>query len=335
MEAAQRSSAGGLARRVRALRLMAGYGAVACALPYLGLKLLWLCGDDLGVADPAMMRETSMVALNAVTAGMDLVGIAIALAFTHAWGLRIPAWILLPPIWVATGFLATFVVGLPVTALLDAVATDSLPSPSGGPVQPWVYLVVYTEFTGLGLGLILAFLLYARTRWAAKLANRTTIAPRSAAYVVQAPLANTAALMAGALSVLHLAWACGSSVGLSAEAADRRTIVSSVMNTMDAATMAGAAAGVLMTVHGIGRRAPFWLALGMTWVGSASLFAWGLWQMILVLGRTALLRSADRTALVDLAALLRLMAGLVIGVLMLLVLAERGHVQRHIALETG
>lgn len=71
-----------------AMRLIVGYGAIACAVPYLCLKVVWLTGGQLGAADASTMRDASMVALNAVTAGMDLVGIAIALAFTHAWGQR-------------------------------------------------------------------------------------------------------------------------------------------------------------------------------------------------------------------------------------------------------
>jgi hypothetical protein len=54
--------------------------------------------------------------------------------------------------------------------------------------------------------------------------------------------------------------------------------------------------------------------------------------MILVLGQTALMRSADRTALVDLAGLLRLVAGLVIGLLMLFALAERAPVRQQAGL---
>jgi hypothetical protein len=328
MDAAHGPLARGPARRVGTARLIVGYGAIACAAPYLALKIVWLTGGDLGVADPVVMRDASTVALNAVTAGMDLVGIGIALAFTHAWGLRIPAWLLLPPMWVATGLLGRFVVGLPLTALLDAFANDSLPSAAGGPVQPWVYAVVYTEFAGLGIGLILAFLLYARARWAETLAGATGLGQRGASYAVQVPLASTAALMAFALGALHLAWACGASVGLEAEAAARRTSISTVINSLDAATMAGAAAGVLMMVHRIGRDAPFWLTLVLTWVGSASLFAWGLWQLILVLGQAALLRDTDGGALANLGALLRLISGLVIGLLMLLALAERRHALR-------
>jgi hypothetical protein len=101
------------AQRSGRARFFIGYGAIACALPYLALKLVWLAGGQLGVADAAMMRDPSMVALNALTAFMDLVGIAIALAFTHQWGLRIPAWLVLPPMWVATGLLSKFVARCP------------------------------------------------------------------------------------------------------------------------------------------------------------------------------------------------------------------------------
>jgi hypothetical protein len=44
-----------------------------------------------------MMQDSSMVVLNAITAVMDVVGITLALAFTHHWGQRMstsnsPAW---------------------------------------------------------------------------------------------------------------------------------------------------------------------------------------------------------------------------------------------------
>jgi hypothetical protein len=149
--------------RLRLARLAAGYGAIVCALPYLTLKIVWLAGGTLGVADRRLMGGAGMFALNLLTAGMDLVGIAIVLAFTHQWGLRLPTWLLLPPMWVATGLLARFVVGVPAAALANALTSNSIPV-AGGPVQPWVYVVVYSGFAGLGIGLIVAFLLYAMTR---------------------------------------------------------------------------------------------------------------------------------------------------------------------------
>src|SRR4029453_3589939 len=97
--------------RVYTARLVVGYATVVVALPYLSLKIVWLAGGTLGVADRAMMQHAGMIALNAITAGMDLVAIAIALAFTHSWGLKLPAWLVLPPMWVATGFLLEFLDG--------------------------------------------------------------------------------------------------------------------------------------------------------------------------------------------------------------------------------
>ena len=309
-------------RRLRVARLAAGYGAIACALPYLGLKLVWLGGGTLGIADRALMRDASMLALNALTAGMDLVGMGIVLAFTHQWGLRIPAWLLLPPMWAASGLLAKFIVWVPIAAI-TALASGSLPRVAGGPVQPWVYAVVYVGFAGLGIGLMLAFLLYARARWADVLQPTTVAFQASATLDVQVPLANTAALLAIALGVLHLGWAFGATVGLSEEATRHRTILGSLINAIDAAMMLAAAAGVLMIVHRRARRAPFLVPLAMTWVGAGSLFAWGLWPLINVLGKTALLRGAQRMGLVDLVHLLCVLVGLTIGLLTLFVLAER------------
>jgi hypothetical protein len=319
----QQLSATAYLRHLRVARLIAGYGAIACALPYLALKIVWLAGGTLGVADPTIIRDASMIALNAVTAGMDLVGIGIALAFTHRWGMRIPAWLILPPMWVASGLLARFVVWVPITAAISALASDALPRVVGGPVRPWVYVLVYIEFAGLGVGLMLAFLLYARTRWADTLQSATGAFQQGATHAVQVPLANTTALLATAAGVLRLAWAFGAPIGLSEEAVARRTILGSLIDAIDGAMMIGAAAGVLMMVHRLGRNTPFWLPLAMIWVGAGSLFAWGLWPLINVLGQTALLRGTERMALVDLANLHCVLVGLTMALLTLFVLAER------------
>jgi hypothetical protein len=171
------------------LRLIVGYGAIVCAVPYLALKIVWLTGGDLGVADAAMMHDASMVALNVATAGMDLVAIAIALAFTHAWGQRIPAWLVLPPTWVALGLLTRFVLAAPLAAIAGMLTTRSTPRASG-PVQPWVYPLVYTEFVGMGIGLTLAFVFYARVRWSSVFQSTTRTASPDATRRVQVPLAN-------------------------------------------------------------------------------------------------------------------------------------------------
>jgi hypothetical protein len=305
-------------------RLIAGYGAIACALPYLALKLVWLSGGTLGVADLAMMRDASMFVLNAVTAGMDLVAIVIALAFTHPWGLRVPAWLVLPPIWVATGLLSKFVLAVPVTLIARALRPAAAPRAAQGPVQPWVYDVVYAGFIGLGVGLMVAFVLYARVRWAFVFRPAARAASPSATHGVQVPLAHIAALMALAAGGVHMAWAFGSTLGRPATAV-HRTLSSHLIDGIDGAVMAAAVVGVLMLVHRWGHY-PLWVPLTLTWVGAGSLFSWGLWLMILVLPNTALVRArAQDMAFVNLLGLVQLLAGLVIGLVMAFLLAERSH----------
>jgi hypothetical protein len=315
-------------RQTQVLRLIVGYGAIACAAPYLILKLVWLTGGQLGVADAAMMRDASMVALNIATAGMDLVGIAIALAFTHAWGQRIPAWLVLPPAWVALGLLTRFVVAAPITAIAAMFTARSGPRPSG-PVHPWVYALVYTEFVGMGIGLTLAFAFYARARWGPVFQSTTRAASPHATRRVQVPLANAAALMAAVVGGLHLAWAFGATAGLPSELVDGRTFSSHVINAVDGATMAAAAVGVLMMVHGPGRRSSLWVPVSLAWIGSGFLFGWGLWGLVNVLGNTALVRDLPGAASwLNLLGLAQLIAGLVIGLITLFLLAERDAAQR-------
>jgi hypothetical protein len=302
-----------------AARLIAGYGALACALPYLALKLVWLTGGTLGVADVKMMREPSMVALNAATAGMDLVAVLIALAFTHRWGLHIPAWLVLPPMWVATGLLARFALAVPLLALLGLLSPASPPRAAGGPVQPWVYVLVYTGFVGMGLGLMVAFVLYARARWPAVF--RPAVSP-GATLAVQVPLAWTAALVALGMGAVHAAWAFGATVGLPRELAATWTLSSHLVNAVDAALTLAAAAGILLLVHWRGTAAG--RALALAWTGAGSLFSWGLWHMVNVLPNTALVRGrTEGMAFVHFLNLLGLLAGLTIGVVLLFLLAER------------
>src|SRR5262245_48854233 len=176
-----------------------------------------------------MMREPSLVALNAVTAGMDLVAIAMALAFTQAWGVPGPGWLLLPPMWVATGLLARFALAVPLVAVAEPLASGSPPATTGGPVQPWVYAVVYPGFAGMGVGLVLAFVQYARRRWSPLFESTAGPPGPGATHAVQAPLAVASALTAAALAVLHLAWALGATVGLGREVAARRVVSPSVV----------------------------------------------------------------------------------------------------------
>jgi hypothetical protein len=311
-------------RRLRALRLSAGYGAVACAFPYLALKLVWLAGGTVGVADARLMHEPGMIALNAATAGMDVVAIALAIAFTARWGMRVPAWLLLPPMWAASGLLARFALAVPVVTVAGLLTTGAPPRVSGGPVQPWVYSVVYTGFAGMGVGLTLAFVLHARARWTAVFEPCERSPSGDATRAVQLPLAHAAALTAAAVGALHLLWAMGFAAGLPPELTARRSISSHLVNAIDGGLSLAAAAGIYGVVHTRGGTRPLWRPIVLAWLGAGSLFAWGLWQLVNVLAHTPLVRERPQgMALFNLLALGRVLAGLTIGVVLLLALAER------------
>lgn len=66
------------------LRLLVGWAAIASALPYLTLKLLWLGGATVGITDAAFAGDPKMFGLNLFTLVMDVVAIGLALAFTYA-----------------------------------------------------------------------------------------------------------------------------------------------------------------------------------------------------------------------------------------------------------
>jgi hypothetical protein len=99
-----------------------------------------------------------------------------------------------------------------------------------------------------------------------------------------------------------------------------------LLTAIDAAVAYAGAAGALMVVaRGANRRRmPFWMAATLALIGSGSLFGWGLWHLINVLGHTALVRGRITVMpLLNLMGLVQLLAGTVIGLLSLFVLAER------------
>lgn len=305
------------------LRTVASYTAVASALPYLALKIVWLAGGTLGVADTGMMRDSSMVVLNAVTAGMDLAGIGLALAFASPWGLRVPAWLLLPTMWVATGLLARFIVAVPIVAVASWLVPAAVPRVTGGPVEAWVYAVVYTGFVGVGVGLTVAFYCYVRVRWAAILDLSVVPAAQIPTGRLKVALANTSNVITALSAAVLFAWALGATVGLGATTIAGRTMFGSLINGIDAALMIAGAFGIHLMVRSQHVRRQSWVPVALTWIGSGSMFGWGLWQVGNLLGQSALMKGLEPEPLINLVGLARLLAGLVVGQLMLFVLAER------------
>lgn len=80
------------------------------------------------------MGEPSLRAINATTALAALVGILLGLAFSRPWGERLPAWLVVLPVWVGTGLLVPMVLLAPVLGPA-AVARDQ----AAGPAPAWSY----------------------------------------------------------------------------------------------------------------------------------------------------------------------------------------------------
>ncbi|MGN9838760.1 hypothetical protein ACTMTI_11625 [Nonomuraea sp. H19] len=288
-------------------RVTAAIVAIAAMLPYLTLKVLWLTGSSIGVADPEFMRDPAMVGLNAMTFGMDAVGLVLALAFTMRWGLRLPAWLVLPPLWVGTGLLSVVVVSAPLV-----VVASGLEAFSGGPIQPWVYVMVYAGFMGQGIGLMTAFALYARDRWPAVFTTGIGHTFASPTRPFQQVVAWGSLLVAALTGGTRLVWAVGGDP------------VQAVQNGFKGLLAIAGAAALVAIVRRSGR-GPFRRPLVAAWLGSGSLFGWGLYAMIV---RSAGGPFGDGAAwgADGLVELFGMLTGLVMGMCGAFLLAERSGV---------
>jgi hypothetical protein len=238
-----------------------GWLAAVGTLPYLTIKFLWLSGSTVGAREPAFLSDPTTVVANAVTFALDLVVIGLALALTHRWGDRLPAWLVLLPMWVGTGFLVPMAVAvMPATAV--KMVTEE---PGASAFEPWLPPVVYGGFAWQGVFLVAAFVAHAVRRWPDVF---HTAAPPSPALVpLLRVIAAGGGVMAGFSAVLHLV------VGLGAGSA-----VTLGLATFDAALAVAGAAGVVALVRA--RPAARWAAVAAAWTGSAAMFSWGLYLIV-------------------------------------------------------
>ncbi|WP_181775956.1 hypothetical protein [Amycolatopsis pittospori] len=239
------------APKISSARLIICYAAILGTLPYLTLKASWVTGGGLGLRDPSFVDSDLMLFANLLTGGMDVVAVVLALAFTYSWGRRIPAPLLLFPIWIGTGLLAPIVLNLPVI-----VADLTQPHLTGMPLENWVWAVVYGGFGWQGVMLLTAFVLYARDRWWFVVTG--TVRPGTIGTAGRLGIA--AALGAAAA---HLTWAFGSG-GMSARGQDVVVALLSVL-----------AAAALATVS----RGRFWPRLVLVWTGAGAMAGSGAWGL--------------------------------------------------------
>lgn len=267
-------------RSGRLRRVLRAVAVVSC-LPYLTLKIAWIGGSHLGIPEgsPLLDHRASMAAANSVTVLMDGAVIVLALLLTRPWGRRVPAWLLVFPMWVATGLLTPIMTGYPLQLLVRAFGGSVNHGGSkGGPfLDEWVFGVVYTGFILQGLALGTLFALYARDRWGHTWRGPARELPPPPADAARRTLAVAAAVLALFPLTLHLLWACGATTGLnSARIADRSSDFY-VLEATDVAFLAAAVLGALSLTFRRGGGLPVKLPLALAWLGSGAVACWGGW----------------------------------------------------------
>ncbi|MEY9990375.1 hypothetical protein ABIE67_002407 [Streptomyces sp. V4I8] len=267
----------GLGRPRRALRAV----AIVSCVPYLSLKIAWIAGSRTGIPDGSSLLEhrASVAVANSVTVLMDAAVIVLAMVLTRPWGLRVPAWLLVLPAWVATGLLAPIMAGFPLQVLVDSLGGPANTTAAGGEpfLDAWVFGVVYTGFIVQGLTLGALLVLYARDRWGRLWEGRVWELPVGLIGAAQRAVAVAAAGCALPPLLTHLLWACGGTAGLDTAHLADRTSGFYVMEALSTLFLAMAVTGGLLLAFRGGRALPVVLPLALAWVGSAATVCWAGW----------------------------------------------------------
>ncbi|MEU6047089.1 hypothetical protein ABZ843_26550 [Streptomyces fimicarius] len=255
---------------------------VSC-LPYIGLKAAWIAGGRVGVPDgsPLLDGGTALRVANGVTVLMDAAVIVLALLLTRPWGRRVPAWLLVAPMWVASGLLLPIMTGFPIQLLVRLLGGgDGRPVGEGASepfLDPWVFGVVYGGFIVQGLALGALFALYAKERWGRLWQGRLRDLPESPTAPALRATAVAAALAALLPGIAHLMWAGGSTAGLNAGRAADRTSDFYVLEAVNLLFVVVTVVGVLLLAFRRTGRLPLRLPLALVWAGSAETACWGGW----------------------------------------------------------
>ena len=321
---AARPTAGTTAGPGRTRRILRAVAVVSC-VPYLALKAAWVAGSHVGIPEGSSLLDDrlTMAVINGLSMLLDSAVIVLALVLTRPWGLRVPAWLLAFPVWVATGLLAPVMAGFPAQLVVRAFGAGGA-SPAGREafLDAWVFAVVYTGFIAQGLALGGLFVLYARGRWGHVWRGRVWDLPVGAVGPAHRALAVAAAVLALPPLTLHALWACGVSAGLGEGRAADRGGEFHVLEALYVVFLLAAVAGAVLLAFRRGRALPVAVPLSLVWVGSGAVACWGGWLSLASLGGPADL--ADRpTPLMNLAYAGQMLVGLLVAAIGVHHFAER------------
>jgi hypothetical protein len=308
----------------RTRRILRAVAVVSC-VPYLALKAAWVAGSHVGIPEGSSLLDDrlTMAVINGLSILLDSAVIVLALVLTRPWGLRVPAWLLAFPAWVATGLLAPIMAGFPAQLVVRAFGGGGASSAGREAfLDEWVFGVVYTGFIAQGLALGGLFVLYARGRWGHLWRGRVWDLPVGAVGPAHRALAVAAAVLALLPLTLHALWACGVSAGLGEGRAADRGGEFYVLEALYVVFLLAAVAGALLLAFRRGRALPVSVPLSLVWVGSGAVACWGGWLSLASLGGPADL--ADRlTPLMNLAYAGQMLVGLLVAAIGVYHVAER------------
>lgn len=317
--------------RIDRVRTVARALAIVSCVPYVGLKAAWMAGSRVGIPDgsPLLDGGALLVVGNGVTVLMDACVVVLALLLTRPWGLRVPAWLLVVPMWVASGLLLPIMTAYPLqmtVRLLGGGGGQTSGGDGGGGgdpfLEPWVFGVVYGGFIAQGVALGTLFVLYAKERWGHLWQGRLRDLPWTPASPVLRVTAVAAALVALAPGLAHLFWAAGWTAGLNEGLVAGRTSDFYVIEAVNALFVAVAVAGVLLLAFRRGGRLPLRVPLVLLWAGSAQVACWGGWLSLAALVGAGDIADRPTTAMVLIYAV-QMLVGTLIATPVALLLAER------------
>ncbi|MFE9932158.1 hypothetical protein [Streptomyces sp. NPDC005533] len=273
-------------------RRILGAVAIAATVPYLALKTAWLSGSRIGIPDGSVLLEPGpfLIAANTITLAMDASVLLLVLVLTRPWGIRVPAWLLAVPAFVATGLLTPIITAFPGQLLIRALGFGADPAVVAARepfLDPWVFNVVYGGFVVQGLALAALFVSYARERW-----GRLWQGVAGAGVHpdgVRGRLPSSTGVVAAASAPVGLAvaaayayWAFGGAAGLGAERAAAHSAETGVVAVVHAMCALAAVVGALLLARGGGPRARW--PLPLAWVGAGATLTWGAWTLLASLG---------------------------------------------------
>jgi hypothetical protein len=256
---------------------VAGYGAALTMTPYLLIKISWVVGALSGLLPRAeQLSVAGFVVLNVVTIAMAAAGIALALALVRPWGRRIPAVAVLSGAWIGGGFLVPMIPYMLLDTLLSTGTATADPEPSIMPA--WEGPLIEVSFLGMGLGLAVAVPFYLRGRWPAAFAGtvRRGDGQGGPAAANRPRVAILAVLAAVVVGVLNLAWAAGATIGL--RHPDAREL-GWYLQTGNAGLWSLAGAWAVAVLLRARSGVPLWIPVGVSWLASGFLVAWGCWKL--------------------------------------------------------